>query len=80
MASQTGLVVANARLYFELPASERKFRGLVETAGHGKVSAYRGALPDYTERVLRATIAEIPDGEYRCEDHLDDDGFDDRAR
>ena len=29
---------------------------------------------DYTERVLRQRIAEIPDGEYRAEGFLDDDG------
>lgn len=32
MASQIGLAVANTRLYLELQASERKFRGLVENA------------------------------------------------
>lgn len=32
MASQIGLAVANARLYLEVQASERKFRGLVENA------------------------------------------------
>jgi PAS domain S-box-containing protein len=32
MASQIGLAVANTRLYLELEASERKFRGLVESA------------------------------------------------
>ena len=32
MASQIGLAVANARLYMDLQASERKFRGLVENA------------------------------------------------
>jgi two-component system, sporulation sensor kinase E len=32
MASQIGLAVANARLYLDLQASERKFRGLVENA------------------------------------------------
>ena len=29
---------------------------------------------DYTERVLRQRIAAIPDGEYRAEGFLDDDG------
>ena len=33
-----------------------------------------GQLMDYTERVLRQRIAEIPDGEYRAEGFLDDDG------
>jgi two-component system, sporulation sensor kinase E len=32
MAGQIGLAVANARLYLDLQASERKFRGLVENA------------------------------------------------
>lgn len=32
MAAQIGLAVANTRLYLELDASERKFRGLVENA------------------------------------------------
>jgi PAS domain-containing protein len=32
MASQIGRAVANARLYLDLQASERKFRGLVENA------------------------------------------------
>lgn len=32
MASQVGLAVANTRLYMNLQASERKFRGLVESA------------------------------------------------
>jgi PAS domain S-box-containing protein len=32
MASQIGLAVANARLFLDLQASERKFRGLVENA------------------------------------------------
>ena len=31
-------------------------------------------LMDYTERVLRQRIATIPDGEYRAEGFLDDDG------
>src|SRR5262249_2826122 len=31
-------------------------------------------LMDYTERVLRQRISAIPDGEYRAEGFLDDDG------
>lgn len=34
MASQIGLAVANTRLYLDLRASERRFRGLVEDAEH----------------------------------------------
>jgi N-methylhydantoinase B/oxoprolinase/acetone carboxylase alpha subunit len=50
---------------------------IVSKYGYRKVTAYGRALQDYTERVLRATIAEIPDGEYEFEDHLDNDGFHD---
>jgi N-methylhydantoinase B len=32
------------------------------------------ALNDYGERLARATVAEIPNGVYRCADVLDDDG------
>ena len=32
-------------------------------------------MQDYTERVLRQAIGEIPDGLYRFEDALEDDGF-----
>ncbi len=37
--------------------------------------AYMAHLQDYTERMVRALIRRIPDGEYRFEDYLDDDGF-----
>jgi N-methylhydantoinase B/oxoprolinase/acetone carboxylase alpha subunit len=54
---------------------ERRLREIV--AGHGRdtVAAYAAAVQDHTERVLRATIAGIPDGDYAFEDRLDDDGF-----
>ena len=32
---------------------------------------------DYTERVTRAMLRDIPDGEYRFEDFLDNDGVSD---
>jgi N-methylhydantoinase B len=32
-------------------------------------------LQDYAERVSRATLADIPDGTYRFEDRMDDDGL-----
>jgi N-methylhydantoinase B/oxoprolinase/acetone carboxylase alpha subunit len=46
-------------------------------ARHGRraVATYAAAAQDYTERVLRQAIREIPDGVYTCEDALEDDGF-----
>lgn len=43
--------------------------------GAGRVRLYAGLIQDYSERFLRQTLRAIPDGEYRFEDRLDDDGF-----
>ena len=58
--------------------AELRLREIVAKYGRKRVDGYAAAAQDYTERVLRHTIAEIPDGEYRYEDALDDDGFSDR--
>jgi N-methylhydantoinase B/oxoprolinase/acetone carboxylase alpha subunit len=55
--------------------AERRLREIVADYGARRVAAYAAALQDYTERVLRAAIAAIPDGEYAFADRLDDDGF-----
>jgi N-methylhydantoinase B/oxoprolinase/acetone carboxylase alpha subunit len=47
--------------------------------GRPRTVAYARALQDYTERVVRAAIAKMPDGRYEFEDALDDDGFRDGA-
>ena len=47
---------------------------LLERYGMDTVLTATGQLMDYTERVLRQRIAAIPDGEYRAEGFLDDDG------
>jgi N-methylhydantoinase B/oxoprolinase/acetone carboxylase alpha subunit len=57
---------------------EARLRQIVAKYGAKRVAAYSSALQDYSERVLRATIAGIPDGDYAFEDRLDDDGFDAR--
>ena len=54
---------------------EARIRQIVQKYGSRRVSLYASALQDYTERVLRAAIQQIPDGEYTCSDVLDDDGF-----
>ncbi len=66
MASQIGLAVANAQLYLDLQASERKFRGLVENAedliyltdGEGRILYANPALErllGYPPRVLNGS-------------------------
>jgi len=38
---------------------------------------YTAALKDHSEKIMRAVLREIPDGEYEAEDFLDGDGFSD---
>ncbi len=57
---------------------ETRLRQVVAKYGRRRVYGYAAALQDYTERVLHATIARIPDGEYAFEDALDDDGIRDQ--
>ena len=52
----------------------RRFGELLDRYGMDVVLSATGQLMDYTERVLRQRIAAIPDGEYRAEGWLDDDG------
>jgi N-methylhydantoinase B/oxoprolinase/acetone carboxylase alpha subunit len=58
--------------------AERRLIEAVTKYGLKKVENYAAAAQDYTERVLRHRIAQVPDGEYRFEDVLDGDGFSDR--
>ncbi len=58
--------------------AETRLRGIVAKYGRQRVVASGSSLQDYTERVLRATIAAIPGGSYSFADALDDDGFCDR--
>jgi N-methylhydantoinase B/oxoprolinase/acetone carboxylase alpha subunit len=55
--------------------AEVRLREIVAKYGAPTVAGYAAAVQDHTERVLRATIAPIPDGDYAFEDRLDDDGF-----
>ena len=54
--------------------AEARLRHAVARYGRARTLAYGRALQDYTERVMRAAIRAVPDGEYRFEDALDDDG------
>src|SRR5262249_49061390 len=58
--------------------AEGRLRETAAQYGRRQTAEYAAALQDYTERVMRAVIREIPDGEYTFEDALDDDGFSDR--
>lgn len=52
----------------------RRLERYLAELGREEVVFYGQALMDYAERVTRALIASIPDGEYRFTDYLDDDG------
>ena len=60
--------IASARL------GAKRFVELMDRYGRQLVFDATQQLMDYTERVLRQRIAAIPDGEYRAEGFLDDDG------
>jgi N-methylhydantoinase B len=82
------LLLANVRtpeeragdLWAQIAANRRGETRLQElAAAHGMetVNGYMAALLEYTERMTRALLARIPDGEYRFTDFLDDDGVGD---
>jgi N-methylhydantoinase B len=60
--------IASARL------GAKRFDELMDRYGRQTVLDASQQLMDYTERVLRQRIGAIPDGEYRAEGFLDDDG------
>ena len=63
-------VMANRR-------GEERLREIVERYGMKRVRKNAADLLDYSERVTRAMLREIPDGDYRFEDFLDNDGVTD---
>ncbi len=66
----------------QLAACETGIRGLAEMSaryGSGELSAYASELQDYSERLMRHCISEIPDGTYAFEDFMDDDGTGEEA-
>ncbi|MAG14122.1 MAG: hypothetical protein CMN78_05955 [Spirochaetales bacterium] len=55
---------------------ERELVKLIKKyGGWDVVRPYVGELLDYSERLTRAAIQQMPDGEYDFEDRMDDDGF-----
>lgn len=53
---------------------ERRLKAYMRDHGLATVRRFGTALQDYAERMTRALIASMPDGTYRFEDVLDDDG------
>ena len=56
--------------------AETAFLRLVARHGAKQVQAYMDEILDYTERLTRASLSELPDGEWSFEDWIDDDGID----
>jgi N-methylhydantoinase B len=53
----------------------RRMGELIDKYGLDLVALYARGLMDYSERIMRQTIREIPDGEYCFEDAMEDDGI-----
>ncbi|MBH68221.1 MAG: 5-oxoprolinase [Rhodospirillaceae bacterium] len=56
--------------------AERQFLDLVNEHGVGTMCDFMVDFVDYTERVTRAALSDLPDGEWSFEDWIDDDGVD----
>lgn len=80
------MILANVRtpveregdLTAQIAANRVAERRLLEIAGRyglQVVTSYAKAVQDYAESAMRRTIRALPDGEYRYEDFLDNDGF-----
>jgi len=54
---------------------ERRLMELIEKYGVPETEFYLEALQKYSARLMREALAHIPEGVYRAEDCLDDDGF-----
>ncbi|UCF37906.1 MAG: hydantoinase B/oxoprolinase family protein [Acidobacteriota bacterium] len=59
---------------------EKRLMELVERSGLKEVELYVEGLHDYADRAVRHLISQMPDGVYRAEDFLDDDGVDTSAK
>src|SRR5207248_7628565 len=56
---------------------EIRLQELVEGLGTDKVERLCSELLDYSERLMRAELSQMPAGTFSAEDFLDDDGFGD---
>jgi N-methylhydantoinase B len=60
-----------------LDLGERRLHQLLDDYGDATVKAALDALSDRAETLMRERIASLPDGTYRCDDFLDNDGITD---
>jgi N-methylhydantoinase B len=60
-----------------LDLGERRLHGLLDEYGAETINAALAALSERAEKLMRANIAALPDGTYRCDDFLDNDGVTD---
>lgn len=58
-----------------LKAAEAEIARAAERYGRETVQLAMKELIEYTERIVRKSVAEIPDGVYEAEDYADTDGF-----
>ncbi|HEY2972319.1 MAG TPA: hydantoinase B/oxoprolinase family protein [Pyrinomonadaceae bacterium] len=83
------LVLANVRSHAErrgdfqaqigsLKTGATRLLEIVERRGEPETAEYATHLIEYSARLMRHAIASIPDGDYRAEDALDDDGVSDQ--
>ena len=56
--------------------AEKQFAELVAKYGAGQTRLYMRETIDYAERLTRAALEKLPDGEWSFEDWIDDDGVD----
>lgn len=57
-----------------LQVGNKQLCELLKKNGRNEIELYCQGLHDYAEGLIRKVIEEIPDGSYRAEDFLDDDG------
>jgi len=62
-----------------LRVGDARLTELVQRDGAGGVAAAMAALQSYSERLMRASLRDMPAGVFRGEDVLDDDGFGERS-
>ncbi len=61
-----------------LDLGERRLHALLDEYGADTINAALAALSARAEALMRANIAALPDGTYRCVDFLDNDGINDQ--
>lgn len=57
-----------------LKVGRERLLEIIDRYGFNECDQYARHLISYTARMMRQTLIELPDGEYRAEDFLDDDG------